>query len=193
MTSIEQFINDVIQDSISTKTALLQRCVHEILETGLELARSIRAGGKILFCGNGGSAADAQHLAAELVGRLRRERRPLAGIALTTDTSILTAVGNDYAFKDIFARQVHAIGLPGDALVGISTSGNSENILAAVEVARKQGLVTIGLLGSDGGKITPHVDYKVIVPAKDTQRIQECHILIGHIWMELIEQELFGR
>jgi D-sedoheptulose 7-phosphate isomerase len=192
MNQIEQFIRETIAASIDAKNLLLQRCVHEILETGLELARAIRAGGKILFCGNGGSAADAQHLAAELVGHLRRERRPLAGLALTTDTSILTAVGNDYAFKEIFVRQVQALGLPGDVLVGISTSGNSEDVLAAAQTAQKQGLITIGLLGNDGGKIAPAVDLKVIVPAKDTQRIQECHILVGHIWMEMIEHELFG-
>jgi D-sedoheptulose 7-phosphate isomerase len=189
----EQLIREVIQQSIAAKNLLLQKCVHEIFETGLELARSVRAGGKILFCGNGGSAADAQHLAAELVGRLRRERRPLSGIALTTDASILTAIGNDYAFKEIFSRQVQAIGLPGDVLVGISTSGNSENVTAAAQAARKQGLITVGLLGNDGGKIATIVDYKVVVPAKDTQRIQECHILIGHIWMEMVEQEIFGR
>lgn len=193
MNQSEQFIRGVIQESIDVKTSLLQKGVHEIFETGLELARSIRAGGKILFCGNGGSAADAQHLAAELVGRLRRDRRPLPAVALTTDTSILTAIGNDYGFKEIFARQVHALGLPGDVLIGISTSGNSENVLLAAQTARKQGLLTIGLLGNDGGKIAEAVDYKVLVPAKDTQRIQECHILIGHIWMEIIEQELFGR
>jgi D-sedoheptulose 7-phosphate isomerase len=192
MNQIEQFIRETIAASIDAKNLLLQRCVHEILETGLELARSIRAGGKILFCGNGGSAADSQHLAAELVGHLRRERRPLAGLALTTDSSILTAVGNDYAFKEIFVRQVQALGLPGDVLVGISTSGNSEDVLAAAQTAQKQGLITIGLLGNDGGKIAPAVDLKVIVPAKDTQRIQECHILVGHIWMEMIEHELFG-
>lgn len=192
MNQTEQFIRETIEASINTKNMLLERCVHEIFETGLELARSIRAGGKILFCGNGGSAADAQHLAAELVGHLRRERRPLAGLALTTDSSILTAVGNDYAFKEIFVRQVQALGLPGDVLVGISTSGNSEDVLAAAQTAQKQGLITIGLLGNDGGKIGPAVDHKVIVPAKDTQRIQECHILVGHIWMEMIEHELFG-
>jgi D-sedoheptulose 7-phosphate isomerase len=193
MAQIEQFIRDTIQESINVKTALLQKSVHQIHETGLELARTIKAGGKILFCGNGGSAADAQHLAAELVGRLRRERRPLAGLALTTDTSILTAIGNDYAFKEIFARQVQALGLPGDALVGISTSGDSDNVMIAAQAAQKQGLVTIGLLGKGGGKIAEVVDHKVLVPAKDTQHIQECHILIGHIWMDIIEQELFGR
>jgi len=192
MSQTEQFIRQTIEESISVKTTLLQKCVHEILETGLELGRSIRAGGKILFCGNGGSAADSQHLAAELVGHLRRERRPLAAIALTTDASILTAVGNDYAFKEIFARQVQALGLPGDVFVGISTSGNSENVLVAAQAAQKQGMITIGLLGNAGGKIAAVVDHKVIVPSKDTQRIQECHILIGHIWMEMIEQELFG-
>lgn len=192
MNQTEQFIRQTIEDSISAKTTLLQKCVHEIQEAGLELGRAIRAGGKILFCGNGGSAADSQHLAAELVGHLRRDRRALAAIALTTDTSILTAVGNDYAFKDIFARQIQALGLPGDVLIGISTSGNSENVLVAAQTAQKQGLITIGLLGNGGGKIAPLVDHQVVVPSKDTQRIQECHILIGHIWMEMIEQELFG-
>jgi len=192
MNQTEQFIRQTIEDSISAKTALLQKCVHEIQEAGLELGRAIRAGGKILFCGNGGSAADSQHLAAELIGHLRRDRRALAAIALTTDTSILTAVGNDYAFKDIFARQVQGLGLPGDVFVGISTSGNSENVHVAAQAAQKQGITTIGLLGNDGGKIAGAVDYKVIVPSKDTQRIQECHILIGHIWMEMVEQELFG-
>jgi D-sedoheptulose 7-phosphate isomerase len=192
MNQTEQFIRQTIEESINAKTALLQKCVAEIHEAGLELGRAIRAGGKILFCGNGGSAADAQHLAAELVGHLRRDRRALAAIALTTDTSILTAVGNDYAFKEIFARQVQALGLPGDVFIGISTSGNSENVLAAALAAQKQGITTIGLLGRDGGKIAPAVDHKVIVPSKDTQRIQECHILIGHIWMEMVEQELFG-
>lgn len=192
MNQTEQFIRQSIEDSISVKAALLQKCVHEIQEAGLELGRAIRAGGKILFCGNGGSAADSQHLAAELVGHLRRDRRALAAMALTTDTSILTAVGNDYAFKDIFARQVQGLGLPGDVFVGISTSGNSENILIAAQAAQKQGITTIGLLGNTGGKIAPAVDHKVVVPSNDTQRIQECHILIGHIWMEMIEQELFG-
>jgi len=192
MNQTEQFIRQTIEDSINAKNLVLQKCVHEIQEAGLELGRAIRAGGKILLCGNGGSAADSQHLAAELVGHLRRDRRALAAIALTTDTSILTAVGNDYAFKDIFARQVQAIGLPGDVFVGISTSGNSENVLVAAQAAQKQGITTIGLLGNNGGKIAPAVDHKVIVPSKDTQRIQECHILIGHIWMEMIEQELFG-
>jgi len=192
MNQTEQFIRQTIEDSINTKNLLLQKCVHEIQEAGLELGRAIRAGGKILFCGNGGSAADSQHLAAELVGHLRRDRRALAAMALTTDTSILTAVGNDYAFKDIFARQVQALGLPGDVFVGISTSGNSENILVAAQAAQKQGMTTVALLGNNGGKIAAAVDHKVIVPSKDTQRIQECHILIGHIWMEIIEQELFG-
>lgn len=192
MNPTEQFICETIEASINTKTMLLQRCVHEIHEAGLELGRAIRAGGKILFCGNGGSAADAQHFAAELVGHLRRERRALAAIALTTDTSILTAVGNDYAFKEIFARQVQALGLPGDVFIGISTSGNSENVLVAAQTAQKQGMTTIGLLGNDGGKIAAAVDHKIIVPSKDTQRIQECHVLIGHIWMEMIEHGLFG-
>lgn len=192
MNQTEQFIRQTIEDSINTKTALLQKCVHEIHEAGLELGRAIRAGGKILFCGNGGSAADAQHLAAELVGHLRRDRRALAALALTTDTSILTAVGNDYAFKEIFARQVQALGLPGDVFIGISTSGNSENVRAAVAAAHSKGVLTFGLLGKAGGALAREVNFPIVVPEHDTQRIQECHILIGHIWMELIEHELFA-
>ncbi|MCE7941828.1 MAG: SIS domain-containing protein [Chlorobi bacterium CHB1] len=148
----------------------------EILAIGHKLVNVLRGGGKIFFCGNGGSAADAQHLAAELVCKLRDDRPPLAGLALTTDTSTLTATSNDYSFRDVFARQVIALGASGDALVGISSSGNS----------------AVGLLGRDGGAIAGAVDQSVIVPDHDTQRIQECHILVGHIWMEMIEHELFG-
>lgn len=164
----------------------------EILAIGHKLVNVLRGGGKIFFCGNGGSAADAQHLAAELVCKLRDDRPPLAGLALTTDTSTLTATSNDYSFRDVFARQVIALGASGDALVGISSSGNSANVLAAIEAAKQKNILTVGLLGRDGGAIAGAVDQSVIVPDHDTQRIQECHILVGHIWMEMIEHELFG-
>ncbi len=192
MKSDNGFIQNRIQQSIAAKTRLLEQRTPEMLAAGHKLASVIAQGGKILFCGNGGSAADAQHLAAELVVKLQNDRRPLPAIALTTDTSILTAAGNDYGFREVFARQVLALGTKQDALVGISTSGQSENVLAAITAAKGKGVCTVGLLGRDGGAIAQACDFAVVVPEHDTQRIQECHILIGHLWMELIEYELFG-
>lgn len=192
MKSNASFIQQRIHSSIAAKTKLLEQRTDEILAAGRHLVGALQAGNKIMFCGNGGSAADAQHLATELVVKLHRDRAPLPSLALTTDTSILTAAGNDFGFREIFARQVLALGAKGDALVGISTSGNSENVRAAVSAAKSKGMLTIGLLGKDGGALASEVDCAVIVPEEDTQRIQECHILIGHIWMELIEHELFG-
>ena len=154
---------------------------------GMRLIEALRAGNKILFCGNGGSAADSQHLAAELMGRYRRERRPLAAIALTVDTSALTAIGNDYGFHDIFARQVAGIGRAGDVLVALSTSGSSENIIRALEVARRLGLVTIGLTGESGGAMAALCDLCVQVPSADTARIQEMHIAVGHFLCGFVE------
>lgn len=147
-------------------------------------------GGKILFCGNGGSAADSQHLAAELTGRFVNDRRPLAAIALTTDTSALTCIGNDYSFDEIFARQVAGMGRKGDLLIGISTSGNSRNVIRAVEEAKKLGVKTIGLLGRNGGELCSICDHSIVVPHNVTARIQECHILIGHTLCGLIENNL---
>ncbi|BCD62724.1 D-sedoheptulose 7-phosphate isomerase [Nitratiruptor sp. YY08-26] len=143
---------------------------------------------KIMLCGNGGSAADAQHIAAELVGRFKKERRGLPAIALTTDTSALTAIGNDYGYAQVFARQVEALGKRGDVLIAISTSGESENVLRAVEVARAQECKVIGLLGKDGGRIKDLCDVSIVVPVHDTPRIQEMHILIGHILCALIDE-----
>ena len=153
-------------------------------------SNSIASGGKLLFCGNGGSAADSQHLAAELTGRFIKDRRPLAAMALSTDTSALTCIGNDYSFDEIFARQVTGLGRKGDVLIGISTSGNSRNVIRAVEEAKKLGMVSIGLLGRDGGKLKSLCDHSIIVPSDVTARIQECHILIGHTLCGMIEQEL---
>lgn len=145
------------------------------------------SGGKIMWCGNGGSAADAQHLAAELIGRFKRERQPIASIALTTDTSVLTCVGNDYGFSDIFSRQVEALAVPGDVLVAISTSGNSENVLRAVQAVKPKGVRCIGLLGRDGGKLKALCDLSLVIPSQDTARIQEMHITLGHILCDLLE------
>lgn len=153
-----------------------------------EMTRAVLAGNKILWCGNGGSAADSQHLAAELMGRFRRERRALPSIALTTDTSILTAIGNDYGYERIFARQVEALCKKGDVVVGISTSGTSKNVCNALEQARRMGAFTVALTGESGGAMVKIADATVCVPSKDTARIQEGHILCGHIlcdWIEL--------
>lgn len=153
------------------------------------MTATLRFGGKILWCGNGGSAGDSQHLAAEIVGRFRRERRGLPSVALTTDTSILTAVANDYGYEAVFSRQVEALGVPGDLLVGISTSGNSPNVVAALQAARTQGLMTVGFTGADGGKIVALADHLFAVASKDTARIQEAHILAGHMLCDWIEQD----
>ena len=157
---------------------------------GQVLAQSLANGGTLFWCGNGGSAADSQHLAAELVGRFKKNRRALRSIALTTDTSVLTCVANDYSYDDIFARQVEALGRPGDVLIAISTSGNSANVMKALRVARKMELITVGLLGKGGGSAKDVSDHVLIIPSDSTARIQEAHIFIGHIFCELIEQEL---
>jgi D-sedoheptulose 7-phosphate isomerase len=154
------------------------------------LAECLRSGNKIMLCGNGGSAADSQHIAAELTGRFVKDRAPLAGLALSTDSSALTCIANDYSFDAIFERQVRGLGHAGDGLIGISTSGNSANVLHAVEAARAMGIATIGLLGRDGGKLLSRCDDAVVVPSHTTARIQEAHIFIGHLWCTLIEQRL---
>ena len=153
-----------------------------------EMTAVLVSGGKILWCGNGGSAADSQHLAAEIVGRFRRERRGLPSVALTADSSILTAVANDCGFEAVFSRQVEALGVAGDLLVGISTSGNSRNVVAAMEMARSLGLTTVAFTGAGGGKMAAHADHLFAVASRDTARIQEAHILAGHVlcdWIEL--------
>ncbi len=149
---------------------------------------ALQGGGRVLLCGNGGSAADAQHIAAELVGRFAHARRGLPALALTTDSSALTSIGNDFGFERIFARQVEALARKGDILIGISTSGNSRNVIEAVEVARAMGVTTLGLLGGSGGALKDMVDHPLIVPSTETPRIQECHILIGHIWCAMIDE-----
>ncbi|MBW6460880.1 MAG: D-sedoheptulose 7-phosphate isomerase [Bacteroidales bacterium] len=152
---------------------------------------ALSQGNKIMFCGNGGSAADAQHLAAELSGRFYRDRPPLAAVALTVNTSFLTAVANDYSFDEVFARMLKSIGHEGDVLFGLSTSGNSENVIRAMQEAKSMKIITVGLTGLTGGKMAACSDILVKVPSTDTARIQESHILIGHIVCELIEKSMF--
>lgn len=163
-------------------------CEAILLEIGRLWSDTLAKGNKILFCGNGGSAADAQHLAAELVGRYFRERNSLPGIALTTDTSILTAVANDYGYEQVFARQVKGLGQAGDLLVAISTSGNSPNVVKAVEVAKKQGLRVVAMTGAHSCRLDEVADLVLHVPSTVTARIQEMHILAGHIWCEMVDE-----
>lgn len=155
--------------------------------------QALKAGHKLVLAGNGGSAADAQHLAAEMVGRLSFDRPALPAIAITTDSSALTAIGNDYSYDYVFARQIEALGQKNDVFFAISTSGNSANILKALEAARKKGMVTVGFSGKDGGKMPPLCDYMIIVPADETPHIQECHIMLGHIICALAEKNIFGK
>ena len=154
------------------------------------LVETIHSGNKILLFGNGGSAADAQNIASDLIGRYKKERRGLPALALTTDTSALTAIGNDYGFNNVFSRQVEALAKKGDAVIGISTSGNSENVLEGIISANKMECKTIGLTGNDGGKLEAICNYNIIIPSNNNARIQEMHILIGHIFCEIIESKL---
>lgn len=185
-------IQKLITDSIETKKSLLNDdSIATIEQAAAAMIKSLKSGGKILAFGNGGSAADSQHIVAELVGRFKKERKALAAIALTTNTSVLTAIGNDYGYDVTFSRQVEALGKKGDAALGISTSGNSKNVIEAIRNSKKLGMQTIGLLGGDGGKLKAECDIAIVVGSKDTPRIQESHSLIGHILCELIEDGLF--
>lgn len=186
-------IRSIISDSIKTKERLmasdvLVESIHQCVDAWVNC---LRADGKILFCGNGGSAADAQHLAAELSGRFYHDRDPLFAEALHVNTSYLTAVANDYSYDEVYSRLVKAKGRKGDVIVGISTSGNSGNIVAALQQARTQGMVTIGFAGESGGKMKGLCDILVNVPSTDTPRIQEAHIMVGHIICQLTEERLF--
>lgn len=186
-------LEDTVSKSVEVKQQLTDACGESILQAANQSLACLKGGGRLLLCGNGGSAADAQHIAAELVVRLRGEndRPAIAAQALTVDTSILTAGGNDYGFNFVFSRQIEALGQRGDTLIAISTSGNSPNIIEAVNMAHEKGLYAIGLLGAGGGKLKKLVDLPIIVPSADTARIQEAHILIGHFLCEYLESKLF--
>lgn len=185
MSDIERLIDNHLTAIIALKSQ-----ISLIRAIGNAMVGCLRQGGCIFWLGNGGSAADCQHLAAELVGRFERERRGFASVALTTDSSVLTSVGNDYGFDHVFARQVETLCRPGDLLMGISTSGNSPNVLRALEVARAKGIDTVGLSGHDGGKLKEVADICLVVSADNTARVQEAHILIGHILCDLVERHL---
>ena len=183
--TMEDKINSIVFESQELH-GRLRSLGPEIAQAAHMMIECIEAGGKVMFAGNGGSAADAQHLAAELVNRFKKERKPISGLALTTDTSIITSIGNDYAFAEIFSKQLMAVGRAGDLFVGISTSGNSKDVVRAIETARAMGIGTIGLMG-EGGRIKDMVDCALCIPSKSTPRVQEAHILIGHILCELVE------
>lgn len=190
----EKFITESLKESSETKLKIEQECKEDILKAANILSEVYRNGNKLLLCGNGGSAADCQHIATELMIRLSHhiQRPALPAIALTTDTSNLTAGGNDIGFENVFARNVEGLGNKGDALIAISTSGNSGNVIKAVEMAQKKGMKVIGLLGGDGGKLKSIVDLPVVIPSSNVQRIQEGHITVAHIICELVEDELYG-
>jgi D-sedoheptulose 7-phosphate isomerase len=183
----------LFQDNLAAHMAAFDRLADiepQVARAAECMATSLRGGGKVMLCGNGGSASDSQHIAAELTGRLVHDRRPLAALALTTDTSALTCIGNDYGFADVFVRQIVALGRRGDCLIAISTSGNSENVIRAVEAAKGAGIVVVGLLGRDGGRLAAMSDVAIVVRDGSTARIQEAHIFIGHTLCGLVELAL---
>ncbi len=183
-------IESILDETIRLHEQAKSGCVPATARAASAMTESLRRGGQVLIFGNGGSASDAQHVSAEFVGRFVRERKAAPAIALTTDTSILTAIGNDYGFDRIFARQVEALGRPGDVAIGISTSGGSVNVVAALEAAKRQGLVTVALTGRDGGQAGRTADIHINVPSPDTARVQEVHRTLLHAICELVEREL---
>lgn len=187
-------IKEVVAESIATKEALLEdeQILQEVEKIVQACVDAFRSGKKVLFCGNGGSAADAQHLAGELSGRFYLDREPLFAEAMHVNTSFLTAVANDYSFEEAYARMVRAAGREGDVLFALSTSGNSPNILAAIHSARRMGMKVVGMTGRKGGRFPEICDFILKVPSDNTPRIQECHILLGHIICELVEAAIFG-
>lgn len=184
-------VKAAVAEVIRLQDQFLAEQGEEVVAAGRMLAQVLQTGGKVLIFGNGGSAADAQHLAAEFVNRFQVERPPLAALALTTDTSILTSIGNDYGFNEVFAKQVRALGRPGDLAWGISTSGASPNVVQALKTARQMGLRTLALSGGDGGAVAAQAEVALIVPSRSTPRIQEVHITIGHILCDLVDYLLF--
>jgi len=193
MSDFEQRVRQSIEASIAVKQRLLGSAdtVSTMAKVSELVVEAMRQGNKLLLFGNGGSAADAQHVAAEFVGRFAFDRPPLPALALSVNTSCVTAIGNDYGFDRTFSRQIEALGRAGDVAIGISTSGNSPNVLHGVAAAKKMGLHTVAFAGCTGGKLKDAADYCICVPANETPRIQECHILIGHIISELVEQSIF--
>jgi D-sedoheptulose 7-phosphate isomerase len=186
----EQAVRLVAAESVALKQRFFEANAGLLVAAGRRMAESLRGGGKVLTFGNGGSAADAQHLAGELVGRFRRDRAALSAIALTTDSSVVTAIGNDMGYDSVFRRQVEAHGRPGDVAIGITTSGRSPNVVQALQLARERGLVTMGLTGGGGGRLAGAVDYLIDVPHADTARIQEVHVMVVHVLCQIVEEEM---
>ncbi|HEC1896286.1 TPA: D-sedoheptulose 7-phosphate isomerase [Campylobacter jejuni] len=195
MENLNSYIKGHFQESILVKEQILkdENLITLIKNASLEVIKAYKNGNKTLLAGNGGSAADAQHIAGEFVSRFYFDRPGIASIALTTDTSVLTAIGNDYGYENLFSRQVQAQGVKGDVFIGISTSGNSKNILKALELCKQKEIISIGLSGASGGAMNELCDYCIKVPSTCTPRIQEAHILIGHIICAIVEEELFGK
>ena len=189
----ESVIRDQLMASIKMKEKMAEICVSDILRITEKMIQVFQTGNKVLICGNGGSAADAQHIAAELVGRFQVDRSGLPAIALTTDTSILTSIGNDYGFETIFSRQVEALGQKGDILIGFSTSGSSKNVVLAMKKAKQMGLITIAFVGQNQGPVSGTADIALQIPSQITARIQEGHQMVGHIVCDLVERALFGK
>jgi len=189
--SLTARLAEAVAEANLLKSRIVSEQAEQVVAAAQLLADILRRGDKILFFGNGGSAADAQHLAAEFVNRFQIERPPLAALALTTDTSLLTSIANDYDFQEVFAKQVRALGRPGDAALGLSTSGSSANVVLALEVAREMGLKTIAFSGGDGGPVAAAAELAIVVPSRSTPRIQEVHITIGHVLCDLVDFLLF--
>ncbi|MCR6594983.1 D-sedoheptulose 7-phosphate isomerase [Campylobacter insulaenigrae] len=195
MENLNAYIKSHFADSIKVKNEILndENLLNLIKQTSLKILDAYKKGNKTLLAGNGGSAADAQHIAGEFVSRFYFDRPGLASIALSTDTSIMTAIGNDYGYENLFSRQVQAQGVSGDVFIGISTSGNSKNIIKALELCKEKNIISVGLTGASGSAMNELCDYCIKVPSSCTPRIQEAHILIGHIICAIVEEELFGK
>lgn len=190
---MEKIIKKAFMEGLRVKEDFIKRNTSSLIHLAEHLSKAFTNSKKLLICGNGGSAADAQHLAAEFVNRFQLERKPLPALALTTDTSIITSVANDYSYDEVFSKQINALGVQGDILLAISTSGRSENVLSAIRTAKKKGLYTVGFIGGDGGEMWRLVDLALVVKSDQTPRVQETHILAGHLICELVDYILFQK
>ncbi len=190
---MEKIIKKAVMEGLRVKEDFIKRNTSSLIHLAEHLSKAFTNNKKLLICGNGGSAADAQHLAAEFVNRFQLERKPLPALALTTDTSIITSVANDYSYNEVFSKQINALGVQGDILLAISTSGRSENVLSAIRTAKKKGLYTVGFIGGDSGEMWRLVDLALVVKSDQTPRVQETHILAGHLICELVDYILFQK
>ncbi len=190
---MENIITKAVKESQNVKEDFIKKNTSQLIDCAEYISKAFKNDRKLMLCGNGGSAADAQHIAAEFVNKFLLDRHPLPAMALTTDTSIITSVANDYSYEEVFSKQIQALGVEGDILLAISTSGNSKNILSAIRTAKEKGLYTVGLIGGDGGEMLTLVDLPLVVESNETPRVQETHILAGHLICELVEYILFQK